>query len=355
MNRHNSFTLTAARGPRIFACAVAVICLQLFVARLALALPSLNPHPHILVGYNDPDGVGAGNNHHHWDPLFPLYPANGVANDITDNSPRASKGGTDVMPNVSFDAYSAWDSAGNQALYRNGDTAAGLNFGHGFMRTTVPYRYEGGVNGVPANAVTDFNAAIVKWETEVSTFFNSVGNAPFGPPLREIGFDFGVGAAEDVNFNGVLDTGANTEDANGNGALDGFTVTWNENGIPGSLAEWYPGQQRLDIDGQRAWFFGGAGNIPAGQIDFFTIMLHEIGHIIGLNHINDGGAGRIMRTDIVTPASAAGTTGVRTPDVGSIFGATALYIQPIPEPATGILVMLAATCVAAIRRRPLAA
>jgi hypothetical protein len=308
------------------------LCLS--IAGTAQALPSLNPHPHTGVGWEDPAAGGANRNHHHWDPLFPLYPGNGVANDETNNSPLASVG--DAAVNISFDAYSVWDAAGNQALYRNGDAVT--EFGHGFISSVVPYRFEGGVNGLPANAIADFNASITTWETDVLAGYNSVTNAPWGPGVNYLGFNFGAGAAEDLNFNGVLNVG---EDANGNGALDGFTVTWNENGIPGSLAEWYPSQQRLDIDGLENWFFGGAGNIPAGQIDFVTIMMHEIGHIIGLNHINTGTAGRLMRADIVVEASAAGTAGLRNPDVGSIFGALALYSQPVPEPATAMLAVLA--------------
>jgi len=149
-----------------------------------------------------------------------------------------------------------------------------------------------------------------------------------------MGMDFKPGAAEDTNFDRLLQP---AEDLNGNGAMDGFTVTWEENGIAGGLAQWLPGSQQLQINGTINWFFGGAGNIPAGQTDFETIMLHEEGHILGLNHINTGTADDIMRADIVNQAQAAGTMGVRTPDIGSLFGAVTLYTQPTPEPGTVLM------------------
>lgn len=329
---------------------------HLLSASPARSIPSLNPHPHILVGFEDPAGGGAGVNHHHWDPLFPLYPGNGVIRDETNNSPLASIG--DPFVNISFDAYSAWDQNGNQALYRNGDAVN--EFGHGFIRQYVPYSF---APGVPALARADFNNAMTRWEQEVAALF---AIDPFGAGTgRELGLNFEVSGgafpnliAEDKNFNGMLDFG---EDANGNQAIDGFLVTWeslfNRPGITDARAEWRPGNQLMAFDNsETSWFYGGAGNIPANEdtnnngildpgedtngngiinavTDFFTIAMHEIGHIIGLNHINTGQAGRLMRSDIdneATPGGAGGT-GVRTPDIGSLFGALALYTQPISK------------------------
>jgi len=317
------------------------------------SIPSLNPHPHILVGFEDPANGGENVNHHHWDPLFPLYPGNGQPNDETSDppSPLASVG--DSFVNISFDAYSAWDQRGNQALYRNGDAVN--EFGHGFIRQYVPYSF---APGVPAPARTDFNNAMTRWEQQVADLF---AINPFGAGTgRELGLNFQVSGssasllnliAEDLNFNGMLDAG---EDANGNGVLDGFVVTWQ--GLPDARAEWRPSEQVMTFDSTTSWFYGGAGAIPANEdtnnnemldpgedlngngiinavTDFFTIAMHEIGHIIGLNHINTGQAGRLMRSDIdreATPGTPGGM-GLRNPDVGSLFGALALYIQPISK------------------------
>jgi hypothetical protein len=308
-------------------------------APAAHALPSINPHPHTLVGWSDPALGGPAVNHHHWTPGVPLYPGNGVICDETANSPIKSVGKPFV--NCMFDAYSAWDQAGNQALYRNGDAVP--DFGHGFIRGAVPFLMEGGVNGVPFAAATDINVAFTQWENQTQAAFAA-------NPLsahRVLGFDFGPGAAEDVNLNGILDFG---EDANGNALLDGFTIEWVEAGIAGAVAQWLPGSQLLQFDGTVNWFFGGAGLIPVGMTDFFTIAMHEIGHIVGLNHINTGVPNMLMRSDIIVQATAAGTPGLRVADAGSIEGALALYVQ-VAEPATLGVLMLGFAVVFAVRRR----
>ena len=314
---------------------VSLAAMILLSDSIAEAIPTLNPHSHILVGFEDPAGGGAGANHHHWDPRFPLYPGNGVANDETPNSPLESIG--KPFENISFDAYSAWDQRGNQALYRNGDDA--MDFGHGFIRQAVPYLFEGGAGGVPAAARADFNGAIARWELDAAALFSV---DPFGTGTgREFGMNFGFGAAEDVNFNGVLD---GAEDVNGNGLLDGFTVTWSAAALP-FRAAWLPERQELMFDSTDSWFFGGAGAIPLGQTDFFTVALHEVGHMIGLNHINTGRAGSIMSADLDTVATpgVAGMMGLRQPDVGALFGTLALYTQPVavPVPAPSSLILFA--------------
>jgi hypothetical protein len=449
----------------------ALVLLFFLAPTVAWAIPSINPHPHNLVAWEDPAGGGAGINHHHWDPVFPLYPGNGVVNDETAGSPLGSAG--DPFVNISFDAYSAWDQNGNQAIYRNGDA---VNvFGHGFIRSAVPYALSGTITN--ANMIADINASVAHWVTSVTGA--CAINAACNNPNKELGFNFAVGAAEDLNFDGMFNNGAAApllseisanmdfnmdgdmldmvnEDANGNGVLDGFTMTLGR--FPGVNALWSPSSQQLRIDNTIPWFFGGrpgANPIPASEdldgdgvvdpgedlngdgdvldtpVDFFTIMMHELGHMIGLNHINsnedvngdgnldivedlngngllndgianpllnevvdavdynmdgdmldmvnedadtdgildnfvedlngngalDVNPGRLMDTYIGfqtgSPASpgVAGTFGVRTPDVGSLFGAMALYLQPVPEPTTTLLVTMAMLGTLAIRRK----
>lgn len=76
------------------------------------------------------------------------------------------------------------------------------------------------------------------------------------------------------------------------------------------------------------------------QMDFLTIALHETGHILGLQHAPDDPAGNIMREKIEWEATWGKT--LRTIDANSAFGAAMLYTIAVPEPATAILVFVAA-------------
>jgi len=51
----------------------------------------------------------------------------------------------------------------------------------------------------------------------------------------------------------------------------------------------YPARYRssgggIVINRQKAWHFSHIGNVPAGKVDFYAAMLHEMGHYIGVGH-----------------------------------------------------------------------
>jgi hypothetical protein len=313
-------------------------------------LPSLNPHPHRLVHWSH--AAGAANNHQHLIPWagggLRLYIGNGNAGDESAGSPVRSAppaGIPGVDPNGAggrpfFDCYSAWDQAGAQALYRNGDAAVLPNFGHGYIRGSVPYAF---APGVPAAARADFNAAITEWRLKGRGQF-LLHNAAGGGGLT-LGHWFAPGAAEDANFNGVLDP-AGGEDVNGNGQLDGFTVTWNVDannyGVWSTGGGAYTTTHAQNFDAGTVWAYGNAP-AGAGTVSFRTIARHEIGHIIGLNHVDTpaaGGAGTsLMRSDIGPNVAVGGgaNPGRQFVDFarGSSAGYAALYSQPLPAVAGG--------------------
>ena len=69
----------------------------------------------------------------------------------------------------------------------------------------------------------------------------------------------------------------------------------------------------------------------AGDFDFFTVALHEIGHTLGLGHSD--------HPDAVMNASYQGSR--RTLHADDIAGIVALYGPPVPEPGTASLVVIA--------------
>ena len=84
-------------------------------------------------------------------------------------------------------------------------------------------------------------------------------------------------------------------------------------------------------------------------MDFFTIALHETGHILGLQHAQGDPTGNIMREKIELEASWNKT--LQTIDADSAFGAAMLYTIAVPEPATVALLLLAVSSIGGCRRR----
>lgn len=91
-----------------------------------------------------------------------------------------------------------------------------------------------------------------------------------------------------------------------------------------------------------------ADKISFYQMDFWTIALHETGHILGLLHADGDPTGNIMRANVEWQA-AWNTSLLQSIDADSAFGAAMLYTIPVPEPST---VLIWAAAVVFIRRRP---
>lgn len=96
------------------------------------------------------------------------------------------------------------------------------------------------------------------------------------------------------------------------------------------------------------FFFGKPEDTPANETFFYTVALHEVGHVVGLDHQGSVLAGL---TSLMFTAQQSGPRGARdTIDDGSMQGAFALYSVPVPEPAAWALAL--AGLVFLVRRRP---
>ncbi|MFI5203417.1 MAG: T9SS type A sorting domain-containing protein [Flavobacteriales bacterium] len=71
-----------------------------------------------------------------------------------------------------------------------------------------------------------------------------------------------------------------------------------------SGTELNPGEYDMDIyvNGAYSWYYGTDGNTPAGQYDFATVIMHEIGHALGFTSLlkktgASGSMGMLLQSD----------------------------------------------------------
>lgn len=97
---------------------------------------------------------------------------------------------------------------------------------------------------------------------------------------------------------------------------------------PGTEAMFTNGTIAGDVhmDGAENWVDDEFADLNAGEIDLYTVLLHEVGHSLGLGHSNVSGA-------VMEPFYDGGR---RTLTADDIAGAQFIYGQPeaVPEPAT---------------------
>ena len=86
----------------------------------------------------------------------------------------------------------------------------------------------------------------------------------------------------------------------------------------------------LVMDDDQPWFYGTMGNPAATEYDFATLLLHESGHVVGLDHFGAGNLSYIMR-----PGFELGEV-TRVIDPDAVHGVRDLYAIA-PEPSTWLL------------------
>lgn len=95
-----------------------------------------------------------------------------------------------------------------------------------------------------------------------------------------------------------------------------------------------------DVD----WFYGISTDLDVAPdlYDFFTTILHEWGHVVGLGHFGTNAAAYIM-TGEAQPTRGGGVGGVlHAIDPDAVHGVRDLYAIAAPEPASVVLVGLGA-------------
>ncbi len=92
---------------------------------------------------------------------------------------------------------------------------------------------------------------------------------------------------------------------------------------------------------ENLWFFGAAKDTPENRNFFYTVALHEVGHVVGLDH--QEGLDDLLSKNIMFRAQRPGPRdAIDKIDTESMQGAFALYSIPVAEPSTLSLAGLAA-------------
>lgn len=264
-----------------------------------------------------------------------------------------------------YDAYGSWyipEGSDTMSFHfskvlSGQDHGDGVNFGHGYIPSSRPVVYQFGasfLDNSPTAALADVNAGFSLWDTAINT-----DSRPYRKPETYLGFDWRratLGETADIavnwwyqdwrsaksdqftdkNDNGRYDAGVDTitVDHDGDGEFDTErNFAWV---LPRAqpVVEFFQGYWVDDIFYDNDWFFGGTDTPGEGQRDFLTTVLHECGHLVGLDDLYNLEEGDGFEDSLM----GYGALGVmRTIDSGSVQGGVDLYTISIPEPSSLIV------------------
>ncbi|MEP7263216.1 MAG: T9SS type A sorting domain-containing protein [Bacteroidota bacterium] len=92
------------------------------------------------------------------------------------------------------------------------------------------------------------------------------------------------------------------------------------------------------------WYYIATGNLPSSQYDFYSAFLHEVGHVLGLNHVvdpiygekelmnyaeNDGPKNETDRTSLISADGSSGLAGIKQSTDGKVQTWTCANLNPL--------------------------
>jgi hypothetical protein len=236
---------------------------------------------------------------------------------------------------VGYDAYSVWDDRDYRFNAAN-DPGAGIGplflQGHGYIDETdaasIPHylftnKTQAGENSpMPDEAIHRVDEAFAKWDAIPS---DEADHLIMGLAFERGGNDIKIYWESIPNITLIATPPSlwSSERPHDRGIFAPPTPA----GDAMVLGEWVPEDKHLKFNKDVNWYYDvDPKNIQANQYHFFTIALHEIGHIVGLEDQYNGGNQVEVMWGFLGPGADAHVHTVLT--AGAILGARDLYSIP---------------------------